>query len=61
MYPRERIILIFFSMNTILETKNLRKEFFLSYFPKRSLLACDDINVKIKLQAQKRLRSDFSE
>ena len=35
-------------MNTILETENLRKEFFLSYFPKRSVLACDNINVKIK-------------
>ena len=35
-------------MNTILETENLRKEFFLSYFPKRTILACDDINVSIK-------------
>jgi len=35
-------------MNTILETKNLRKEFILSYFPKRSILACDDITLRIK-------------
>ena len=34
-------------MRTIVEIKNLRKEFVLSYFPKRSILACNDINIKI--------------
>lgn len=35
-------------MKTIIETNHLRKEFVLSYFPKRTILACDDINIKIK-------------
>jgi oligopeptide transport system ATP-binding protein len=35
-------------MKTIIETNHLRKEFVLSHFPKRTILACDDINIKIK-------------